>query len=122
MTFAANDFARMKIVDVRSYFDNLAFEFVPDGHGDWNGGSGPLVPLVNVQICPADPSTCDTNQNIIDSNARLRYVFQPQPRRISAFYESLHQRPRIPYSDRIHLYGKRRRAIEPGQARCVEII
>ena len=54
VAFAADDFARVKIVDVAADFDNFTDEFVTDGHGNRDGGGGPFVPFVDVQVGAAD--------------------------------------------------------------------
>ncbi len=61
VAFAADDFAWMKVVDIRADFDNFADELVPDGHGNGNGGSRPIVPFINMQIGAADAGVGDAN-------------------------------------------------------------
>src|SRR5690242_5028794 len=90
MPFAAYELAGMKVVDVGSGGDDLAHELMPDRHGNRNRRASPLIPLINVQIRSADSGVRDTNQNVIDSNRRFGYIFEPQARRILRLHQSLH--------------------------------
>src|SRR6185312_7836669 len=54
MSLAAHDHARMKVVNIRSRFYDLADEFVPDHQRCRDRALCPLVPLVDVQVGAAD--------------------------------------------------------------------
>lgn|SRR4051794_33429789 len=90
MPFAANDLARMKIADVRSGGDNFTHELVPDRHGNGNCGTRPVVPFVNVQVSPADSGVGDSNQNVVNADRRLGYIFERQAGRIPRLHQSFH--------------------------------
>ena len=53
---AGNDFAGEEICYIRTYFDDLANEFVTNNHGNWNCFLSPSVPVVNMQIRAANSS------------------------------------------------------------------
>ena len=78
VAFAADYFAGMKIIDVRANRHDLAHEFVPDRHGNRNGGARPIVPLINVKIGAADTGFQNPNQDVVDANGGLRYIGQPE--------------------------------------------
>ena len=48
MTFAADEFACMKISDVGPGRDDLSHELMADRHGHRNGGLRPVVPLIDM--------------------------------------------------------------------------
>ena len=77
MTFAAHHFAGMKIAYVRSRGNNFAHELVPDRHGNRDGGTSPIVPLVDMQISPTNSCMRDSNQDVVDPDRRFGDVFKP---------------------------------------------
>src|SRR5689334_6099134 len=48
VAFAAHDRARMEVVHIGANLDDFADKLVSDCHWDRNGGSRPIVPLINV--------------------------------------------------------------------------
>jgi|ERR1051326_5345533 hypothetical protein len=90
VALAGNQFTWMEIVDVRSGLYNLPDEFVPDRHRNPDGLLGPLVPIENVDICPANSRPENTDQNVIDTDSRLRDVLKPQPLLRASFDECFH--------------------------------
>jgi hypothetical protein len=94
MSFAADNLAGVKVVDIRPGLDDFADEFMADGHGDGDSGASPFIPLENVQICAADAGVSDADQDVIDSDFRLGYILQAQTGSIPGFDESLQARPR----------------------------
>src|SRR4051812_42512886 len=90
MPFAADYFARMEIDNVRSGGNNFTHELVPDRHGNGNRGTSPVVPLVNVQVSPANSSVAHSNQNVVNADRWLRYIFERQTGRTSRLHQSIH--------------------------------
>jgi hypothetical protein len=74
VTFAADTFAGMEIVDVRANVDNLIGKFMTNSHGHGNCGTGPLVPLVNVKVGTADAGMAHFDRHIVDADSGFRYV------------------------------------------------
>ena len=91
MTFAADNFARMKVRDVRADFHDFPDKLVPDRHRDRNRLLSPRVPFINVHIRATDPRLLDPDQDIVDADRRFRDVFQPQSDRRVTFDESFHE-------------------------------
>src|SRR5581483_11519723 len=90
VSFAADDFAGVEIVDVRPDGDDFASELMTDGERDGNGGSGPIVPLINMQVGAADAGVADADQDIVDSDGRFGYIFEPQSGFTVALYQRFH--------------------------------
>jgi len=70
MAFAADDLAGEKISYIRADLDNFAYEFMANNHRHGNGFAGPIVPVVNVKISPADARTIDTDEHVGRSDSR----------------------------------------------------
>src|SRR5882724_6326610 len=96
--FTGNDLTRMKIVDVASYGNHLAHEFVANCHWNRNRAFGPVIPIVDVQISSADARAQHLNQHVIDAVFRFRNVLQPEPGLRKRLYESLHNEKPTPLS------------------------
>jgi hypothetical protein len=90
MSFAAHDFAGMEIDHVRANFDDFTDKFVPDHQRHGDNGASPIVPFVDVKIGSADAGEQDADQDIVNSNLRLRNVFEPETAFRTAFNESFH--------------------------------
>ncbi len=90
--FAADDFARVKIIYVRSYFNNLADEFVANGHGHGDGGARPFVPFINVEIGATDAGVSDADEDIVDADGRLGDVEEGETGGTERLDESFHIR------------------------------
>src|SRR5215475_5368056 len=78
VTLAADDVSGVKIADVRPHLDNLSDELVPNRHGNGDRLLRPIVPLVNMNVCSADPGALHPNQYIVDAGPRSFNLFQPQ--------------------------------------------
>jgi hypothetical protein len=50
----------------------------------------PRIPFINVKVRAADPGAIHANENVVNSDFRLRYVLQPQTGFRFLFYQSLH--------------------------------
>src|SRR6185437_7880184 len=90
MAFSAYNFARMKVVDVRSHRHNLADKLMTDDERHGNGGLRPRVPVINVQVSAADASFKHPDQHIIDTRFRDWNFFEPQARLCMALDQRLH--------------------------------
>ncbi len=67
VAFTADDFADVEIGDIGADFDDFADELVSDGHGDGDGFLRPLVPLVDMNICPANAGAEDFDEDVVDA-------------------------------------------------------
>jgi len=85
MAFAADDVPWVKIGDVAADFDNLADELMPYDESNGNLASGPGVPLIDVQVGSADSSGLNSNQDIVNTDLRLRNILDPQAGSILTF-------------------------------------
>ncbi len=78
VSLTAHDIAGMEVVYIGACLHNSANELVPNRHGHRNGALGPFIPVVDVQIGPANPRAQNFDQDIIDTDLRLGNVFEPQ--------------------------------------------
>ena len=78
VALAADDVTRLEVVDIRAHFDNLAHKLVADRHGDRNGGLRPLVPVVDMQVGPANARVAGPDQHIVHADRRLGNLLEPQ--------------------------------------------
>ncbi len=90
MPFSTDEIAGMKIRNIRSDFDNLSAKFMPDDQRHMNGGSRPVVPVVDVQVGAAYSRREDANLDVVDSGLRLGNIFEPQTLRVAALNEGFH--------------------------------
>ena len=74
-----DDFAAVEIAHIGADRHHLADEFMADDHRHRDGFLCPRIPVIDMQICAADPGFTDFDQHIIDANDGLRHVPQPQP-------------------------------------------
>jgi hypothetical protein len=73
----ADQFADVEVGNVGPDFDHLADELVPDHQRDRNGGLGPIVPLINVEVGAANTGEKNLHFDVIDADFRLGNVRQP---------------------------------------------
>ena len=90
MAFAADDVAGIEVINIRSHFDNFPDKFVPNRHGDRNRLLRPIVPLINMDVRSADAGVSDADQDIIDTDGRLWYLFQPEAWFGTPLYQGFH--------------------------------
>jgi hypothetical protein len=76
MSFSRDEIADFEIVNIASDLNDPAYELVTDRHGDGNGLSSPLVPVVNVHIRAADRRLVNLDEDVIDPHFRNRNLFQ----------------------------------------------
>ena len=77
VTFAAHNFAKVKISYVFSHFHDLSHELMAHYHGDGNGFLSPFVPIVDVKVSSTDARAIYFDQNVIVSDFGLGDVFKP---------------------------------------------
>src|SRR5690349_245651 len=89
--FPAHDIAGVEIVYVGPRFHDFANELVPNRHGYRNSALGPFIPVIDVQISPANARPQDFDQNIIDADLGFGNVFEPKSRLSFAFDKCFHE-------------------------------
>jgi hypothetical protein len=78
MPFSRDEIADVEIVNIAPNLNDRAYELVTDRHGDGNGLSSPLVPVVNVNVRTADRRLANLDEDVIDPHFRNRNLFQPE--------------------------------------------
>ena len=87
----ADDLARMKVLDVRPHLNHPADEFVPHDQRHRHGLLRPGVPIVNMQVRPADPRAQNLDQHVVDPYRRHRHILQPKPLLRLPLHQRLHR-------------------------------
>ena len=90
MPFPADNFAGMKVGDVRTNFDHFPDKFVANRHRNGNRPLSPGIPFVNVDVRPADPRLQNLDQDIVDTDRRFWNVLKPQANCRFSLDQSLH--------------------------------
>src|SRR5580693_3952820 len=93
VTFSTDDIAGMKIGDVRSGFDDFTDKLVANRHRHRNGALRPIVPFINMDVCPANSRAAHADQDVVHTGPRHLNIFQPQPRLALALNEGFHETP-----------------------------
>ena len=75
-----------EVVDVGADGDDFADELMADGEALFDGGAGPGVPLVDVQVGAADAGVEDANLYVVDAHLGLGNIFEPEAAFFAAFY------------------------------------
>src|ERR1700677_2268929 len=78
VAFTAHAVADLKVADVRTRLDNLAYKLMPDHQRDGDRLPRPIIPLVDMQVCSADACSQHPYLDIIDANRRFGHIFNPQ--------------------------------------------
>ena len=78
VSLAANDLAGEEVLDLRSDLDDLADELMPHDHRHRDRLLRPRVPIVDMDIGPADAGAVDLDQAIGRPHIGHRHVFEPQ--------------------------------------------
>jgi hypothetical protein len=91
VAFSADELANSDVGDIGADFNDLADELVADDEAGGNGGAGPRVPVVDVEIGTADTGGENANFDVVDADLRLRDLFEPEAALGPAFYECLHR-------------------------------
>jgi hypothetical protein len=107
VALAADDVAGVKVVHVGADFDNLADKLMPDHHWYRDGLLRPLVPVVDMDIGPADACVAHADQHVVDAVLRFGNILQPQTALAAALRQCLHHSP-----------SPRRMSAEPHSLTC----
>ncbi len=70
--------------------DDFADELVADDEALADGGAGPGVPVVDVEVGAADAGVEDADLYVVDADLGLGNVLEPEAAFVAAFYECLH--------------------------------
>jgi hypothetical protein len=96
MTLSADDIARMKVIHVGADFHNLANKLMTDHHRHRNRLLRPLIPVVDMDVCPANARVADANKDVVDAILRFWNILQPQTALAAALRQCLHRSPSRP--------------------------
>ncbi len=86
MPFSADQFADSIIGDVAPDLDDFSDEFVADDERDGDGGSRPIVPLVDMEVGSTDSAKGYANFYVINTDFRLRDFLQTKAGFTPAFH------------------------------------
>src|SRR5581483_6297856 len=78
MALAADEIADREVADVRAELDDLADELVADDHRHRDRPLRPRVPAVDVEVGATDAGLVDADQDVVDSELRLRDLLEPE--------------------------------------------
>src|SRR5579862_2804368 len=96
VAFAADNISRMQTRDIRAHLRDFADELVADDCRYRDRGLRPLVPIVDVQVGPANAGEQDANLHVVDARHGFRNVLKPQAARAVTFDQSFHStRPSV---------------------------
>ena len=90
MTLTAHQITGPQIADVRSRFNDLPGELVPDDQRHRHVNLGPAIPVVNVQIRAAHAGSQHPDEHIIPADRRDWHILNRQPCLRSRFHQSFH--------------------------------
>ena len=86
VAFAGDKLADGEVGDVRAEGYNFADELVADDEPLTDGGFGPDVPLINVEIGAADAGEEDADFDVVDAHFGFGDVMEPEAAFVAAFY------------------------------------
>ncbi len=90
VAFTRDELADSEIGDVGAEVDDFADELVANDEALADGGAGPCVPVVYVEIGAADAGVEDTDLYVVDAHLGLGNVLEPEAAFVTAFYKCLH--------------------------------
>src|SRR5581483_1083672 len=96
MPFAADKFSGMEVVNVRANLDDFSDELMPNHQRNGNGLLRPLIPVIYVDISATNAGKEHPNFDVVDSDLRLRNIFEPQACFLAAFDQSFHSAHFLP--------------------------
>src|SRR5690606_19677371 len=88
--FARDAVAGLVLHHLAAHLFNHAHVFVAGDHRDRDGPLGPIVPVVDVNVGPADGGLRDADQHIVGADGGLGDVVHPEPRFAILLDEGLH--------------------------------
>ncbi len=68
----------IETLDFSTAFNDFAAEFMADGEWHGNCFTGPVVPLINMNIGSANGRAADFDQNVVVSRLRFVDIFKPE--------------------------------------------
>ena len=86
VAFAADELADGEVGDVGADGYDFADELVADDEALADGGFGPGVPVVDVEVGAADAGVENADFDVVDAHLRLGYVLEPEAAFVAAFY------------------------------------
>ena len=90
VAFAADELADGDVGDVGADVDDFADELVADDEALADGGAGPGVPVVDVEVGAADAGGEDADFDVVDAHLGLGDVLEPEAAFCAALDECLH--------------------------------
>ena len=93
VALSADELADGEVGDVGAYGDDFADELVADDEALPDGGAGPGVPLVDVEVGAADAGVEDADLYVVDADLGLGDVLEPEAALFAVFDECLHGVP-----------------------------
>ena len=91
VTFADNEIAGRETFHVFAHKIDNPHKFVTDGHRDGDRFLRPGVPIIDVDVSPADGCLHDANEHIVTVNFGNGNFFEPKPWLGPAFHDRLHR-------------------------------
>src|ERR1700728_1000983 len=92
VALAADNVTGIEVGHISARLDDFAHELVPDHQRNWDGLARPIVPFVDVHVGAANAGAMYSNKNVVDPDAGLLHVLQPQTGLVSALDQCLHCR------------------------------
>jgi hypothetical protein len=93
MTFAGDELADGNIRNIGAQGDDFADELVADDEALADGGAGPGVPIIDMEVGTAYAGGEDADFYVVDADLGFRDIFEPEAAFSAAFYECLHREP-----------------------------
>ena len=101
---AADQVAGMKVRDVRTDFDDFAGKLVANDQRNLDRGLRPVIPVIDMQVGPANAGGKDADLDIVNARFRLRHILQPQAGAFVSLNKGFH--PAAPSDHGTGLLGK----------------
>src|SRR5215475_8356332 len=90
VAFPTHNVPRKEVAHIRAHRDNLADKLVPDCHGDRDRLLCPFIPLIDVDVCPANARIAHPYENVVNPDMWFRNLLEPKTRFAFAFYQCFH--------------------------------
>src|SRR5262245_43260502 len=90
VSLTGDQLTRLEVVYIRPDFNDLADEFMANHHRHGNRLLCPLIPVEDVKVGAANPRSQDANKDVVDADAGLGNVSQPQTGFSRSFDQSFH--------------------------------
>jgi hypothetical protein len=93
VALTADEVARSEVAHIRADLGDLSDELVPDHEWNRDGPLGPVVPLLDVEVGPADARPVDPDEHVVDADLGLRHVGHHETGSAIPLHESSHPAP-----------------------------